>query len=163
VSIDISNNIFVKANAVRYILHPMNMKESLPDYIRRVMSEGGITFRKITERSRGEISGAYVSDLISGKAANPSVEKIVALAKGLNRPEQELFQIARGKSKPSDDPDFRQSIFYMIYEKSQAASPEMKQVVNRVLGMIDRELDEEDLTVPVNQLADERAAKKKRA
>jgi transcriptional regulator with XRE-family HTH domain len=121
----------------------MMKKETLGDYIRRVMNESDITFRELTIRSKNEISGAYVNDIIKGKTSNPSVDKLKALAKGLNRPEEELFEIARGTTKPSEDAEFKQSLYYMLYEKSKTASPQKRELIKSVLRMIDRELDDD--------------------
>lgn len=165
---DISDTISSSPYSVRCILQKMDKRERLSDFVRRMMHEQGLTFRQVEARAKGAITGGYVNDIVKEKTTNPSIEKLRALAKGLNRSEDEVVWVARGTKKPSEDPEFKQSLFYLIYEKSQSASPEMKMVINRFLKMIDRELEEEaekisPFTVEVNQLDDEKALKQKRA
>jgi transcriptional regulator with XRE-family HTH domain len=74
--------------------------EDLADYVLRVMREDDVSLRKIADRAEQKgykIAQSYLSKIISGAAQNLSVEKLQALAAGLNRPEEEVFAIARGE------------------------------------------------------------------
>jgi transcriptional regulator with XRE-family HTH domain len=130
-------------NGVRCILQRMVERETLSDYVRRVMNEANLTYRQVEARAKGRITGGYVNDIVQRKTTNPSIEKLQALAKGLNRPEDEVISIAQKRVRPSDDKDFQQSLYYMLYEKSKNASPEKLSLVNGVLKMLTRELEDE--------------------
>jgi transcriptional regulator with XRE-family HTH domain len=130
-------------NAVRCILQRMGHKESLSDFVRRIMSEQNLTYREVEARAKGKITGGYVNDIVQKKTTNPSIDKLKALAKGLGRPEDEVMSIARGSVKPSEDKEFTESLYFMLYEKAKDASPEKKEFIKSILKMIDRELDED--------------------
>lgn len=74
--------------------------EDLADYVRRVVKEAGVSYREVEETAKKKgfhISNGYVSKIVSRAAVNLSIEKLCALAAGLNRPEEEVFAVARGE------------------------------------------------------------------
>ena len=79
-----------------------NERESLPDYIRRVVNEKGLTYREVARRSGGGITAPSISAIISGQTRNIKSSTITALAKGLGVSAEEVFAIARGKSTSGD-------------------------------------------------------------
>lgn len=79
-----------------------NERESLPDYIRRVVNERGLTYREVARRSGGGITAPSISAIISGQTRNIKSSTITALAKGLGVSAEEVFAIARGKSTSGD-------------------------------------------------------------
>lgn len=75
-----------------------NQSEDLAGYILRLTREG-LSYQEISNRAarRGfKITRSYISKLVSGAAQNPSLEKLRALAAGLNRPEEEVLAVAIG-------------------------------------------------------------------
>ena len=46
------------------------MKETLSEYVKRIMRQKNLTLRDIEENSDGEISNSYVSKILNGKAEN---------------------------------------------------------------------------------------------
>ncbi|HSO75224.1 MAG TPA: helix-turn-helix domain-containing protein, partial [Blastocatellia bacterium] len=58
-------------------------KGPLRTYVKRIMTQKGLTLRDIEMRSDAKITDGYVADILRGTAANPSAEKIKALAVGL--------------------------------------------------------------------------------
>ena len=66
----------------------------LSRYVRRVMREKRLKQREVERRSGGKITDGYVADILCGRAKNPSVEKILALARGLDVDPNELFAVA---------------------------------------------------------------------
>ncbi|HKG20330.1 MAG TPA: helix-turn-helix transcriptional regulator [Blastocatellia bacterium] len=79
-----------------------SLTEDLSHYVRRIMRMKGLTLRDVEIRSKGRITDGYVSGIISGAAKNPSVEKVMALAAGLEVRPDELFYVACGLSgRPS--------------------------------------------------------------
>lgn len=82
-----------------------NNSEELAAYVLRAATEQGISFNEVERRAKRkgyQITQSYISRIVNGAAQNPSVEKLQALAAGLNRPEEEVFAIARGERKQEE-------------------------------------------------------------
>lgn len=77
--------------------------EKLREYLRAVMKQKGISVPEIQKRSGGTIKSSYIFDILSGKTKYISVDKLNALAKGLDVDSVELFKAASGYT-PSPDP-----------------------------------------------------------
>jgi transcriptional regulator with XRE-family HTH domain len=73
-------------------------QESLADYVRRVIRDKDLSYRKVAAQSGGKISHATVSDIINGNQRDLKTETLIGLARGLGVSEEELFAVARGKS-----------------------------------------------------------------
>jgi transcriptional regulator with XRE-family HTH domain len=71
-------------------------KETLAQYVSRILEENGIGPLDVEERSERQITDSYVANIASGKQKNPTISKLQALAKGLDVDEDELFLVARG-------------------------------------------------------------------
>jgi len=71
-------------------------KETLAEYVSRIMEENGIGALEVEARSEGQITDSYIGSIKSGKQKNPTIAKLQALAKGLDVDEDELFLVARG-------------------------------------------------------------------
>jgi transcriptional regulator with XRE-family HTH domain len=134
----------ITAGVERFSFIFKSMKsETLEAYVRRVMNAKNLKPGDVQRKSKGRVSDSYVGNILSGQARNLTVEKLKALAVGLGVDEEELFFIVRGSKKPADDSEFRESLYYMLYEKAKAASPEKRELIKSVLKMIDRELDDD--------------------
>jgi transcriptional regulator with XRE-family HTH domain len=70
--------------------------ETLSQYVKRILIEKQFTHKSVEERSEKGITDAYVGSIVNGSAKNPSVDKLKALAVGLDEPEDEVFKVARG-------------------------------------------------------------------
>ena len=77
-------------------------REDLGQYVSRVIKQKGISVRDVQVRSGGRISNGYVSDIMSGKQSNPTVDKLAALAAGLGVDVRELFEAAVGPPGEGD-------------------------------------------------------------
>lgn len=69
-------------------------------YILRVIEEQGLSHVKISDRARRagySLSAGYINSLAQGHIDSPSVRMVQALAVGLGRPEDEVFEVFRGK------------------------------------------------------------------
>lgn len=75
--------------------------EKLREYIRKI-KEQGTPVAQIARQSEGEITDSYIFDILSGKTKHISVDKLVALAKGLGMDSVELFKLTIGYT-PSPD------------------------------------------------------------
>lgn len=71
-------------------------QKELCRYVGQVMKAKGLSARDVAERSGDAITSGYVTGIRKGIAENPSVDKIMALAKGLGVDAFELFAIACG-------------------------------------------------------------------
>src|SRR5688500_172167 len=80
------------------IVAGMKRKETLAEYIERVrLAENPpLTYPDIARRSRGGITANYIGMLARGDQTNPTIDKVAALARGLSRPEYEVYAVARG-------------------------------------------------------------------
>jgi transcriptional regulator with XRE-family HTH domain len=82
------------------------VKESLPDYVRRIRNEHRLSLLDVEAASRRagwKIAGSYVSRIENGVARNPSIDKLIGLAYGMGVPLEELLAIATGKDLQSGD------------------------------------------------------------
>ena len=69
-------------------------KEKLADYVRRTMKQKQLRLRDVERRSGGEITNGYISGIINSRIKNISLDKLKALAKGLEVDVYELFSAA---------------------------------------------------------------------
>lgn len=116
--------------------------EDLADYVRRVMSETRLSYRDVEEaaaRKNQHISNGYVSKIVSGAAQNISIDKLRALAAGLNRPEEEVFAVARGGRTEDKIKDALASAMFFKYAQ---LGEEDKEALATLLRALDREIEE---------------------
>jgi transcriptional regulator with XRE-family HTH domain len=117
--------------------------ESLSEFIRRVITEENLSQRQMVERAerRGfRITQSYISQIISGTATNVTVEKLQALAAGLNRPEEELFDVARGGK--SDDRVLLDASISSLLSKFRQLSDQDRREMSILLKALDREIED---------------------
>ena len=69
-------------------------KKELGRYVSQVMDAKGLSAREVAASSGGRITAGYVTGIMKGTAANPSVNKLAALADGLDTDLRELFDAA---------------------------------------------------------------------
>lgn len=91
-------------------------RETLSEYVRRVMKQKGLKAVDVERNSDGKIDRSHVSKLISGAETNPSAKAIMALAKGLDVDSHEVFTAVTGGS-PRD---------------GQANAPDVLEVLNLI-------------------------------
>lgn len=81
------------------------MKETLGQFVRRIMKQKNLTIRDVEER--GKLTHSYVARTMKGKVKNPTLRIMVALAKGLDVDLYEIFKAASGQSpREAIDPLF---------------------------------------------------------
>jgi transcriptional regulator with XRE-family HTH domain len=108
--------------------------EELIAYIREVMHRKNIKGIDIEARSGGEITNSYVSDIINGKTKSISVEKLNALAKGLDVDSFELFQAASGTTITKKDDQWPSYTLLTAIQKI-VYSPELTKLIQKLLTM----------------------------
>jgi transcriptional regulator with XRE-family HTH domain len=92
-------------------------QESLPDYVRRIRSERGLSCMDVQTRSARagrKIAASYVNRIENGVGRRPSNDRLLALAHGLGVPEEELLTVARG-AVPAQKEDAEEMRLTMLF------------------------------------------------
>ena len=108
----------------------------------KAIADSNLTQTEIAERARKKgyaISQNYISKIISGIAQNISVEKLKALAAGLNVPEEEIFGIARGGRS---EEKIHNGMALSIFARYSQLSEQDKADLITWLRALDREIEE---------------------
>ncbi|MCI0488532.1 MAG: helix-turn-helix domain-containing protein [Blastocatellia bacterium] len=115
----------------------------LSRYIRRVMKEKHLKQREIERRSGGKITDGYVADLLRGRASNPSIDKLSALACGLGVDPYEVFAVAcnapepeSGRRRGQGPPDIT-SFLEMMQEVAE--NPDLIRIMEEALRLTPEE------------------------
>ena len=74
-------------------------RENLGEYVRRVIKDKDLKLRDVERRSGGQITNGYISGIINGKITNLSIDKLKALASGLEVDAHEIFAAAIGEPR----------------------------------------------------------------
>lgn len=88
----------------------------LADYLRLAIKEKRVSYRELARRSGEQISASTVGDILKGKNANPTIEIVLALAKGLGEPADRVFAAACGVPEPEEPEGFKESKFWKLFE-----------------------------------------------
>lgn len=75
---------------------------TLGSYLALLRKASGLSLRQVEERSEGEVSNAYLSQLENGKIVRPSPNILEALSRVYKAPYQELMRRAGYLSRKSD-------------------------------------------------------------
>ena len=67
------------------------VKENLSQLVRRVVTKKNLKLRDVQDKSGGKIDESYVSRIMTGNASNITLDKLVALAKGIGEDAHTLF------------------------------------------------------------------------
>ncbi len=114
-------------------------KEKLGDYVRRVMNQKQLKLRDAERRAGGEITNGYISGIINGRIRNVSLEKLKALAKGLEVDVYELFSAAMGEARPlaeEETPYTQPDLSWLLGLMQEiAASPELLKILHELVQM----------------------------
>lgn len=114
-------------------------RETLADYVRRVVRDKNLSYRQVAQLSNDAISHATVSDIINGRINNPSTSTLVGLAKGLGVPVEEVFAVARGKS-PTEDPDYKNWKYAALFDDAKKLTPEQMREFEHLMEIARREV-----------------------
>lgn len=113
----------------------------LKSYVRRIMKQKGLSLRDIEMRSDAKITDGYVADILRGAAANPTAEKIKALAVGLGVDAHVLFDVVCGPFEPGGtQPDDTTDIMDLLETMQKvAASTELVKIVEEAIQLVPEE------------------------
>lgn len=105
------------------------MKESLSEYVNRVMQQKGLGVRDVERNSQKKITNSHISKVLAGTAKNLQADKIVALAAGLQVSPHEVFSVISG-AEQTERPDLL--VFADIMQKV-AMRPLLLEVLQELL------------------------------
>jgi len=118
-------------------------KEDLSQYVSRLMREKGLSVRDVWLKSRKRIGTSYVNSIVNGNAKNLSIEKLKALAVGLETDEDELFTVARGQSPRPASKSARSaqpvSLVVLDLKRKIVISPDVSEILQEVIRMPQRD------------------------
>lgn len=117
---------------------PEKKPETLAQYVTRIIKEKRLKHHEVSQLSGGEITDGYIRGIMTGKANNPSVKKLQALARGLMVDEDEIFRVARGMTlhgKGTSQPD--ETIYHSIAAVMLAAmkDPTVMELLSELLTL----------------------------
>lgn len=119
--------------------------KNLGRYVDQVMKAEGVSAPDVAARCGNKITAAYVSEIRNGTAANPSVDKIKALATGLGVDPHELFDIACGPIEINADPprgnERLQVLELLDLMKKVVTKPHLMSVAEKAAHLPAKELD----------------------
>ena len=101
---------------------PRPDRETLAQYVARIIREKGLKHHEVRLLSGGGITDGYVRGIMTEKAKNPSVDKLKALARGLGVSEDEIFRVARGLPLQSEGKLSEQQPNYRVIVNLMSAS-----------------------------------------
>ena len=115
----------------------------LSRYVKRIMKQNGLSLRDIEIRSEARITDGYVAEILRGTAANPSAEKIKALAVGLGVDPHTLFDVICGPFEPTaaqpPDDDATDTVEFLEAMQEVAASSDLIKIVDEAIQLMPEE------------------------
>lgn len=114
-------------------------QESLADYVRRVIRDKDLSYRKVAIQSGGKVSHATVSDIINGNQRDLKTETLRGLAKGLGVSEEEIFAVARGKTLDTEEAFTGE--FAVLFKGFHDLSPEDQAEMRAMVRMLATEVE----------------------
>ena len=112
---------------------PKAEKETLAQYVARVIKEKELTHQEVRKLARDKITDGYVRGIMTGKATNVSVDKLKALARGLGVSEDEIFRVARGLPPDADGKSQEHESNYRLIVNLMSASLKNKTLAELLL------------------------------
>jgi transcriptional regulator with XRE-family HTH domain len=111
------------------------MKETLSEYVKRVMQQKGLGVRDVERNSKKKITNSHISKVLAGTAKNLQADKIVALAAGLKVSPHEVFSVISG-TEQTERPDLM--VFADIMQKV-AMKPLILEIVQELLRVEEKD------------------------
>ena len=106
------------------------------EYVKRVMRLKGLTQKDVETLSGKAITEGYVASIVTGRAENLSVKKLLGLAKGLGVDVVELFHVACGLPDDSarrPENDFsHEALAVLEIAKELVMSPDLREIMQEL-------------------------------
>jgi transcriptional regulator with XRE-family HTH domain len=119
-------------------------RETLSEYVRRIIKEKDLKLRDVERRSGGQITNGYISGIMNGKITNLSVDKLKALATGLEADAHEIFAAAIGEPRRKiselSAPAISNAQWLVDIMQEIVASPELTNLVHDLVNLTRDEL-----------------------
>lgn len=120
-------------------------RKNLGPYVTRLMGAKGLSARDVAVNSGNRITAGYVTGIMKGTSANPSVDKLSALAVGLDVDLYELFDVACGLSaqaaRRSSGSDRLRALEVLELMRKVVASPVLMAMVETGAQLPTKELE----------------------
>jgi transcriptional regulator with XRE-family HTH domain len=111
-------------------------REDLSQYVRRIMRAKRLSLRDVQRQSGGRITQGYVGSIVQHANTNLTVEKLKALADGLDVDEEEVFRVARGltRSLQRNEPSAAQADTLRVIDlmRNVVLEPELLEILEEV-------------------------------
>jgi hypothetical protein len=133
------------------------MKETLSQYVERIMRQKALSFIDVERGSKGKISASYIGRILKGTVTNLTTEKIVALAQGLDVDPYEIFAASYGQ--PPAKQDTTNVLVVLDLMQKLVMNPELLEAVEELLHMSPK--DRAVLLQTVKRVSKEKAKDKK--
>lgn len=109
----------------------------LSEYVQRIMKQKGLSLADVERNCGKEITAGYIGKVLKGTVTNLTVDKIVALARGLDADPYEVFAAAYGKpplNQAHPDPYLLLEIIYKLLK-----SPDLLEAMPDLLRLAPKE------------------------
>jgi transcriptional regulator with XRE-family HTH domain len=118
-------------------------RNNLSEYVKQVMKLKKLTQKDVQRLSGNKITDGYVASIAIGRARNPSVDKLKALATGLGVELDEIFHVACGNRDRIDRSRNNAHEAQMLLQTIQKAvmSPDVTQILDGVVRLSHEERD----------------------
>lgn len=118
-------------------------RENLSEYIKRVVKQKDLKLRDIERNSEGKITNGYISGIVNGKITNLSVDKLKALALGLDVDAHDVFAAAIGevrhKIRSLSNKSAPNAQWLIEVMQEVLASPELTNLVDELVHLSRKE------------------------
>ena len=112
------------------------MSKPLAEYVRNTRLAKRLSTIDVERNSGGKISDSYVSRIERGEYANVSIDKLNALAEGLQIPPEEIHRIARGL--PAEAPKEKLEILAETFDGSDLTELDWAEIEEVVRVLIEQ-------------------------
>lgn len=132
------------------------VKENLSQLVARAVREKGLSLTEVVKAAEGEITKGYISGIIKGNVRNISLDKLIALAKGIGEDARILFDAYYGRP-PGPLPDLREISEWSAADLAAVIqrlvdSPRLRDIVTLADGLSDK--SQERLVATLRSLSD---------
>ena len=104
------------------------MKETLGQYVDRIMRQKKLTIRDVEKRCDKKLTHSYVARIVKGKVKNPTLATMLALAKGLD---EDLYQVvAVASGQPFQKKQIVDPLYLLALMQKAILNPELLDVID---------------------------------